>query len=310
MAPTPILTIDIENWVQYADDIFDVSRRATNPNVTTPVASRNFDVSVSIGDIVAVNGQPAKGTVAVQSRTLRLNSSLNPGFAVADIGRGSFVDFTYEIFSSDGIPVGSIMTSGFGGGAAPPGAPLAVTNANTAIVGGTGAFLGARGQAGLAFSPETTIEARVASMTEDPVNRRTHGGGRMRYVLHLIPLSSPQIVVTSSGPAVFHEDQSPVTAAKPARAGETLITMVNGLGPTRPRVDPGQQFPLSAVVNSPVGVTVNGRPAGVVNAIGWPGLVDTYRVDFRVPDDIAAGTTGIQLTVAWIPGPVVSIPIQ
>jgi uncharacterized protein (TIGR03437 family) len=128
----------------------------------------------------------------------------------------------------------------------------------------------------------------------------------------MIPLSQPQIVITSSGPVIFHADFSPVTAAKPAKAREILIVQAIGLGPTRPSVDVGQPFPTDALVqvNSPVAVTVNGQAAEVVNSIGWPGLVDTYRVDFRVPDGVTAGTVAIQLSAAWIAGPSVNIPIQ
>ena len=106
-----------------------------------------------------------------------------------------------------------------------------------------------------------------------------------------------------------------MTTAKPAKAGEVLITMATGLGPTRPGVDPGQPFPPYPanpllVVNSPVDVTVNGQSVGTINAIGWPRLVDTYRVDFQVPVGTPAGTAAIQLSAAWIVGPSVNIPIQ
>src|SRR5436309_12024924 len=60
--PTTILEIDTANRVQYVGDIADVSKLAIDPNVTTPVPSRNFVPLVIIADIVAVNGQPAKGT--------------------------------------------------------------------------------------------------------------------------------------------------------------------------------------------------------------------------------------------------------
>ena len=93
---------------------------------------------------------------------------------------------------------------------------------------------------------------------------------------------------------------------------EVVIVRATGLGPTVPGVDPGQPFPLEAtqLVNSPVSVTVNGKPAEVINAIGWPGQVNTYRVDLRVPDAIGSGTAAIQLTAAWIAGPSVNIPTQ
>ena len=37
-------------------------------------------------------------------------------------------------------------------------------------------------------------------------------------MLQVIPMSRPEVAITSSGPAVFHADFSPVTAAKPAKA--------------------------------------------------------------------------------------------
>jgi len=48
----------------------------------------------------------------------------------------------------------------------------------------------------------------------------------------------------------------------------------------------------------------------VINGVGWPGLVDTYRVDFRVPDGLSPGTAAVQLSAAWIAGPAVRIPVQ
>ena len=181
------------------------------------------------------------------------------------------------------------------------------------ITGGTGAFLGARGQMEMVANPPGVAAQRLASITEDPANRLLNGGGTQRYVVHLIPMSAPQIAITPSGPAVFHSDLSPVTAAKPAKAGEVLIVEATGLGPTVPGVDPGQPFPPTEPrfqVNSPVGVTVNGRPAEVINTIGWAGLVDTYRIDFRVPDGTTAGMASIQITAAWIAGPDVRIAVQ
>jgi uncharacterized protein (TIGR03437 family) len=159
--------------------------------------------------------------------------------------------------------------------------------------------------------PGVSIQ-RSASITEDPANRRLNGGGTQRWVVHLIPISAPQIATTASGPAVFHSDFSPVTAAKPAKAGEVLIVEATGLGPTVPGVDPGQPFPRDSLfqVNSPVDVTVNGRPAEVINHIGWPGFVDTYRIDFRVPDGTTAGMASIQITAAWIAGTAVGIAVQ
>ena len=193
-----------------------------------------------------------------------------------------------------------------------PGAPLSITQGNFAIVGGTGAFLGARGQWGNAVTPQTITE-RLASVTEDPANRRRNGGGRLHFVLQVIPMFTPQIVDAANGPAVTHSsDFSLVTASKPAAAGEILSVFVTGLGPTKPGVDPGKPFPASslAVVNSPVEVTVNGTSAEVLAAVGFAGTVDGYQVNFRVPPNTAKGAAAIQVSAAWIAGSPVSIAVQ
>jgi len=127
-------------------------------------------------------------------------------------------------------------------------------------------------------------------------------------------MERPEIVVVlPAGPAVTHSgDFSLVTGSKPAAAGEILSLFARGLGPVKPGVDPGQPFPSSplAIVNSPVQVTVNGKATEVLGAVGYPGAVDGYQVNFRVPPDTAKGPASIQLSAAWISGAPVSIPVQ
>jgi len=96
------------------------------------------------------------------------------------------------------------MVSGLAGGAPPPGAPLESTGGNYAITGGTGAFLGARGQEGV---PPIQGQSRQASVTEDPGRRRALAGGlRLQVLLHLLPMTRPEVVSSSSGLAVFHSE--------------------------------------------------------------------------------------------------------
>ena len=137
------------------------------------------------------------------------------------------------------------------------------------------------------------------------------GGGKVHFVYQLIPMTRPEIVGTPNGPAVTHSnDFSLVTAAKPAKANEILSLFATGLGPTRPSVDVGKPLPASplAVVNSPL--TVDGEAAEIVGAVGYPGAVDAYQLNFRVPADVTPGTGTIQLSVAWIPGAEVRIAVQ
>jgi hypothetical protein len=311
-APPAILEIDVENAVRYLEDSSDLSKFAIDPNMTTAVPPKNFFFRMNIGDIVAVNGQPAKGTMTRNNRTIDASPVPNPGQAIADTVRNSVIADTFEILKTDGTPIGTIVSYGLSAGTPPPGAPLSITQGNFAIVGGTGAFLGARGQWGNAVTAQTITE-RLASVTEDPANRRRNGGGRLRFVLQVIPMFTPQIMTTARGPAVTHSsDFSLVTASKPARAGEVLSAFVTGLGPTKPGVDPGKPFPTTpaAVVNSPVEVKVNGTLAEVLAAVGFPGAVDGYQVNFRVPSDAANGLATVQVSAAWMAGPSVSIVIQ
>ena len=142
--------------------------------------------------------------------------------------------------------------------------------------------------------------------------RRIHGGGRFRAVFQIYPMFRPEVLTSANGPDVFHSDYSLVTASSPARAGETLIVHAKGLGPTNPSVNPGAPFPGApyAHVTSPVEVLLNGRTSPAINQLGVPGTTDTYRVDFRVPDDTAAGTANLQISAAWVKGAAVRIPVR
>jgi len=300
------LVINLQNAVEYQADISDPSQFATRPNVTPSVQPRNFFAVTIIADIVSINGQPAKGMYVARSRALVASPAPSPGGAIADVTRAALREHVFEILTADGTPVGTIMSLGFTGGSGAPGEP-STDRANLAIVGGTGAFLGARGVIGA-----TGGSGRAASMAEDPANRRINGGTSITFNVRLIPMTVPQISSTATGPAVVHSDFTMVSASHPAKAGEILALFATGLGPTVPEVDPGQSFsaePL-ALVNSPVVVTVNGKPADVLAAVGYPGSVDGYQVNFRVPNDAATSLAVIQVSAAWIASAPVSIAIQ
>jgi uncharacterized protein (TIGR03437 family) len=316
VAPPTILQIDLADYVLYRQDTSDPLKYATDPNVIPFGPVRNFYQGVHVADIVAVNGQQVKGSLASAQVVVALRTDATPGFAIADTVRNTLGVVTFEILKSDGTPIGTIIANGLTGGNPPPGSPVPAAlndvrgGHNLAITGGTGAYLGARGQIG-SLPPV----GRNTSFAEDPANRRRNGGGpgTWRWVAHLIPMARPEVTRLPSGPAINHSsDFSPVTAAKPATQGEILSLFATGLGPVIPGVDPGQPFPSSplAVVNSPVEVTVNGTSAEVLSAVGYPGAVDAYQVNFRVPPDTARGPATVQVSAAWISGAPVSIPVQ
>jgi len=283
---TTLLKIDIQDYVPYNYDVYDNQKFASVPVLapSVPMGAKAFGFFVFIGDIVAVNGKPVKGLWTARATGFSFEPNAVPGHSIADLTRGNVIDMYWEILQVDGTPIGTLAASGLTRGSRPPGAPLAQTGDNMTIVGGTGAFLGTRGQAGIIDlgSP------RQASVVEDPASRRIIGGARRSYVLHMLPMFVPQIGATASGPAVTHSgDFTLVSASKPAAVGEILSVFATGLGPTRLGLDPGTPFPSSplAAVNSPVEVTVNGKPAEVLGAVGLPGAVDGYQVNFRVPPD-------------------------
>ena len=309
-AQPQILTIDLENFVQYQSDTSDVSQYSAKTAATPPanLSSHDFWVATGLADVVAVNGQPAKGLYAMRSRVIRTDPQPSPGGAIADVSREAIREEVFEILSASGNPIGTIIGLGLSSGAAPPGSPASQTGVNFAVIGGTGAFVGVRGTSGSGGG-----SARGASMTEDPANRRINGGNKSRRIITLFPMAAPQIIATPAGPAVTHSsDFSLVTGSKPAAAGEILSLFATGLGPTRPGVDPGTAFPSGPLqtANSPIEVTVNGKATDVIGAVGYPGSVNGYQVNFRVPTDAQKGTASVQLIAAWISGPPATFPVQ
>jgi hypothetical protein len=300
--------------VNYVDDLSDPAKKATLP-APTPVAPNfigAFKPNLMQADIVAVNGKPARGLFVLQfGPRVVATTQLTPGQSIADLGGGCQLQASFVILRQDGTPVGTLMATGTTAMGPPPGAPGSAAVYNMVIVGGTGAYLGAHGQT--SRGPASGV--RTASMAEDPAYRRVNGGGRQRFLIHLTQAMLPLVVPTPAGPAIFHEDMSPVSAASPARPGEWLTMGVANLGPTRPAVDPGMPFPewepgKELLVMAPVEVTVGGREAEVRNTIGWPGQVNVYRVDFRVPEGMPSDTVGVFVISAWLRGFPVPIVVR
>jgi len=303
------LDIETENLVIYRHDVFDATRVATEAGPTTPLPLRTFMNVTWIADVVAVNGIAAKGAMTVRGTWVSLNPNPTPGTGIADTSNSLAGDWVFDIQRSDGSPVGTIMASGWAFGARSAGY-LPPGQGNLAVLGGTGAFVGIRGQ-----GKEASVIAgarNTASVTEDPSNRRLHGGSARRYAFQLIPMARPAFVTSANTMGVFHSDFSPVTASNPATKGEVLIAAVTGLGPTLPGKQPDAPFSADAlqVVAAPIQVLVNGTHVNASSQVGWPGTTGTYRVDFRVPEDAASGLATVQLVAAWIPGPTAQIPVR
>jgi len=305
-----ILDVEAQKCPFYYQDVADPSKYATAEG-PVPVTVRNFMAVVVFCDIVAVNGKPARGAAFIRATRVNVSPNPGPGVGVSDVTRGFVMDYHWEIQDAGGTYIGTISAIGLGAGPPPLGSGEDASAGNFTVIGGTGAFLGVRGQAATYQQKVTPAPAgRGAGFSEDPSNRRNYAGANLRAKMHLYPMSLPEVI------AVFHADDfSPVTSDKPARIREHLIANATGLGPVRPNLELGKPFPAWApgkehVVNSPVEVTVNGKVAELVSAIGWPGMNNVYRVDFRVPEGTATGVATLGLSVAWINGPEVKIPVR
>ena len=107
---TTLLRIDIANYVPYTYDAFDIQKFATAPVLTPlPSTGRAFQFFIFIGDIVAVNGKPAKGLWTARATTFFFEPNAVPGHSTADLTRGNVIDMYWEISQVDGTPIGECM---------------------------------------------------------------------------------------------------------------------------------------------------------------------------------------------------------
>ena len=114
------LMVELRNVVEYQVDTSDFSKWGTNPNVTPGSIGKGTGVGcvgvplIAYGDIVSINGQPARGTYSSRGVAVCTNPTpTDSAHAIADTTWASIRYETYEILESDGVtPVGSIMVNG------------------------------------------------------------------------------------------------------------------------------------------------------------------------------------------------------
>jgi len=97
--------------------------------------------------------------------------------------------------------------------------------------------------------------------------------------------------------AVTHLDGTLVTAANPAKLGETLSAYLTGLGSVSPLIQDGAAGPsdqLSTTTNT-ISVDVNGVAATTLYTGLAPGLAGLYQINFTVPTGLTAGDNSLDI---------------
>ncbi len=99
--------------------------------------------------------------------------------------------------------------------------------------------------------------------------------------------------------AILHADYTLVSAASPAKVGETVQVFLTGLGPVSPAVTAGAPAPSSgtlAQVVNPVYVYIDGMTATVPFAGLAPGLGGLYQVNVTVPSGVGSGSVTLEIS--------------
>src|SRR5260370_5304754 len=109
-APPTILTIDLASFVEYQADVYDASKYGKNSDITPSAGAGKFGVVTLLGDIVAVNGQPAKGIYVGRTRVIGAAPTPSPGSAIADIAVTALREHVFEILQPDRTLIGTIMS--------------------------------------------------------------------------------------------------------------------------------------------------------------------------------------------------------
>ena len=91
---------------------------------------------------------------------------------------------------------------------------------------------------------------------------------------------------------VLHADYTLVTAASPAKHGETVLIYLTGLGATSPPVGDGLPAPSSnlSLVTTDLGAYIGGNVAPVAFKGLAPGFAALYQINITVPSNAPSGS--------------------
>ena len=125
--------------------------------------------------------------------------------------------------------------------------------------------------------------------------------------------ATPGVAAYADGGLIAqHLDYQLVTAANPAKAGESLIMYLVGMGATNPTVPAGQPTPYPPLHEASLQptVTVGGQPAQVQFAGLTPGGVGLHQINFVVPAGVGPGDLEVVIRQGTLTANVTKLPVR
>jgi uncharacterized protein (TIGR03437 family) len=134
-----------------------------------------------------------------------------------------------------------------------------------------------------------------------PVQVTTNGTVSASIMAQLLAYSPALFTAKDNSLIAQHADFSLVSAASPAKPGETIMLYGSGFGATTPAVSGGQVFSGTAALANPVKI----RIGGVDVPPSFAGLTATglYQFNVTVPDATADGNTAVVATIGGVSSP-------
>ncbi len=128
-------------------------------------------------------------------------------------------------------------------------------------------------------------------------------------------ITAPGIFTIPSGGlgngAALHADYSLVSTANPARAGETVLIFLTGLGAVKPSVTAGAPAPSNPAssVSNWVEVYLDGRAAKVSYAGLVPGVAGLYQLNVTIPAGLTPGNIQIEIDTSDSTNVLATLPV-
>jgi len=128
-----------------------------------------------------------------------------------------------------------------------------------------------------------------------PVVVTTPGGASTAFTVNLAQFAPGLFPGTAPFVVAQHADNSYVTTASPAKAGEVIILWGTGFGPASPAVPAGQVFSGGNKLANTVTATIGGQSA----AVDFAGVVGAglVQINVHVPASISSGNAPVVLSV-------------